>query len=124
VSETILETNISLLELLQNVKMKITKHEVRHYDGWEKDNPIIRNNLDGISDISYPIYSALKKAGINTIAQLIVFSEAEIRDLPGIGKGSIKKIRDYLVKYQLKMGSGYTEENTYTFTFELTTKGE
>ena len=54
-----------------------------------------------MANLGAPARRALQNSGIETIAQLSLYTESDILKLHGIGSGSIPKLREALASAQL-----------------------
>ena len=80
---------------------KITKEDHQKLKKAKKDMSWVNEDIYKIG-LSARIYNALRAAGINTIKELLVYSDDQLIKFKNLGRFSIKDLRQRLEIYQYK----------------------
>lgn len=67
----------------------------------QRERKMLRATM--IDELMLPprVFNSLKSAGINTLADLICYSEDELKKIPGIGTGAMECIRTAITQKEI-----------------------
>ena len=102
--------NIKLLpHLPAKGQVKITKQETARFSGGKHRNSLLNKNIASLDignlDLSLRPYTCLKRAKIETIADLLSYSAEDLLNLKNFGKRSLDEIEQNLNQMGLKLHS-------------------
>lgn len=96
------EVLTSHLDMFVNLNDEINNVEIVEEEEEEEEDEVFEMTIEEL-DLSVRSYNCLKRAGLNTVSDLISKTEEELMSIRNLGKKSLKEIKQKLIKYELSL---------------------
>ncbi|MGM0379641.1 MAG: DNA-directed RNA polymerase subunit alpha [Bacillota bacterium] len=96
------EVLTSHLDMFVNLNDQINNVEIVEEEEEEEEDEVFDMTIEEL-DLSVRSYNCLKRAGLNTVSDLISKTEEELMSIRNLGKKSLKEIKQKLIKYELSL---------------------